>query len=142
MHAEVDDLHAYYGKSHILHGVDLDVAQGEIVSLLGRNGVGPLDHGQGHHGPGARHRLGALQGQRASPACKPYQIAHLGLGYVPENRDIFPTLTVRQNLHARHEEHARSGRWSLDDMYEHVSAARRSAPTPRPACCRAASSRC
>ena len=94
---QVKDLHAYYGKSHILHGVSMNVGQGEIVSLLGRNGVGRST------------TIKAIMGQVAAAGSvrfkdeellghKTYQIAHKGLGYVPENRDIFPTLTVEQNL--------------------------------------------
>ena len=65
---EVRDLHAYYGKSHILHGVDFGVGDGEIVSLLGTQRRRPLDHDQGHHGRGRPHRLGQVQGPRDSSA--------------------------------------------------------------------------
>jgi branched-chain amino acid transport system ATP-binding protein len=113
---KVDNLHAYYGKSHVLHGVNFEVGKGEIVALLGRNGsgrsttakavMGLVDcqgliewHGQG------------IQGKKA------YEIAHLGLGYVPENRDIFPKLTVHQNLQLGQKGSGRGSRWSFDDMY-------------------------
>jgi branched-chain amino acid transport system ATP-binding protein len=135
----VKDLHAYYGKSHILHGVSMHVGQGEIVSLLGRNGVGRST------------TIKAIMGQVAAQGSvrfndeellghKTYEIAHKGLGYVPENRDIFPTLTVEQNLvlgmkgnrrratpggavGARETQSASDNggskpRWSLDDMYQ------------------------
>jgi branched-chain amino acid transport system ATP-binding protein len=112
---EVRDLHAYYGKSHVLHGVDMRVGQGEIVSLLGRNGVGRsttiktvmgLVTGTGS----VRFKGDEILGLKA------YEIAHRGLGYVPENRDIFPTLTVEQNL-ILGLKGKNAGRWSIDDMY-------------------------
>ncbi len=94
---EVRALNAWYGKSHILHGVDLDVRAGEIVSLLGRNGVGRSTTvkaimGQVAAKGAVRFRGAELVGR------KPYEIARAGLGYVPEDRAIFPDLTVRQNL--------------------------------------------
>ncbi len=93
----VRDLHAYYGKSHVLHGVNLDIGPGEIVSLLGRNGVGRSTTAKAIMGlvsctGSVRFAGHELQGLKA------FEIAHLGLGYVPENRDVFPTLTVEQNL--------------------------------------------
>ncbi|HMN80412.1 MAG TPA: ABC transporter ATP-binding protein [Burkholderiaceae bacterium] len=108
-------LHAYYGKSHVLHGVDLQVRKGEIVSLLGRNGVGRSTMVKAVMGlvdcSGSIDFAG-----RQLVGRKPFEIAQLGLGYVPENRDIFPTLTVAQNLvlgqKGRH-----AGTWKLDDMY-------------------------
>jgi len=93
----VSDLHAFYGKSHILHGVTLTVGEGEIVSLLGRNGVGRSTTIRAIMGD--VHAAGSVR-FRDEEICglPPYVIARKGLGYVPENRDIFPTLTVRQNL--------------------------------------------
>ena len=110
----VKDLHAFYGKSHILHGVHLDIEQGEIVSLLGRNGVGRSTTIKAIMGMvecrGSVDFKGAqLVGRKA------FEIAHLGLGYVPENRDIFPTLTVEQNL-ILGMKGAKPGKWQLDDM--------------------------
>jgi branched-chain amino acid transport system ATP-binding protein len=112
---EVQDLHAYYGKSHVLHGVDMVVRKGEIVSLLGRNGVG--------RSTTVKTVMGLVEGTgtvkfNGEPilGLKPYQIAHKGLGYVPEARDIFPTLTVEQNLVLGLKGRA-PGRWSFDDMY-------------------------
>jgi branched-chain amino acid transport system ATP-binding protein len=112
---QIDKLHAYYGKSHILHGVDLRVGQGEIVSLLGRNGVGRSTlvkavMGQVDATGSVRFKGGELLGLKA------FQIAHKGVGYVPENRDIFPALTVEQNLVLGRKK-AAGGRWSLGDMY-------------------------
>jgi branched-chain amino acid transport system ATP-binding protein len=113
----VRDLHAFYGKSHILHGVNLDVGEGEIVSLLGRNGVGRSTTIKAIMGDvdvrgSVRFRDEELCG------LPPYVIARRGLGYVPENRDIFPTLTVRQNLLLGQKNPKKPGRWSMEDMFE------------------------
>ena len=94
---EVRDLHAYYGKSHILQGVTLDVGAGEIVSLLGRNGVGRSTTIKAIMGEVPPTGSIKFKGEEIAGA-KAHEIAHKGLGYVPEHRAIFPTLTVRQNL--------------------------------------------
>ena len=113
---QLTDLHAYYGKSHILHGVDMRVGEGEIVSLLGRNGSGRsttvktimgLVHGEGS----IRLRDEEILGY------KTFDIAHRGIGYVPENRDIFPKLTVHQNLQLGEKRARKNPRWSYADMY-------------------------
>ena len=111
------NVHAYYGKSHVLHGVHFEVRPGEIVALLGRNGSGRsttvktimgLVDGTGSIGWRGEEMLGK----------KAFQIAHAGIGYVPENRDIFPKLTVHQNLMLGEKRGSkREGRWSYDDMY-------------------------
>ena len=115
---EVQGLHAYYGKSHILHGVDLHIDEGEIVALLGRNGVGRSTMAKAILGMvkaegSVRFRGDEILGRRT------FEIAHLGVGYVPENRDIFPTLTVRQNLLLGEKPNPRQSRprWSTDDMF-------------------------
>jgi branched-chain amino acid transport system ATP-binding protein len=114
---EVRDLNAYYGKSHILHGVHLDVGDGEIVSLLGRNGVGRSTTIKAIMGMVDCQGSVKFKGDEMV-GLKTYQVAHRGLGYVPENRDIFPTLTVRQNLLLGQKSARRTGRWKMDDMYE------------------------
>lgn len=113
---EIRDLHAYYGKSHVLHGVNLIVGEGEIVSLLGRNGVGRSTTVKAVMGQVSATGSVMFKGQQVLglPA---YRIAHCGLGYVPENRDIFPTLTVEQNL-VLGEKKGKSSRWGIDDMYQ------------------------
>ncbi|MFN9772743.1 MAG: ABC transporter ATP-binding protein [Burkholderiales bacterium] len=112
---EVKDLHAYYGKSHVLHGVDLNVGRGEIVSLLGRNGVGRSTTVKTVMGLVTGAGSVRFKGEEVL-GLKAYEIAHKGLGYVPENRDIFPTLTVEQNLILGLKGKT-AGRWSIDDMY-------------------------
>jgi len=112
----VRDLHAYYGKSHILQGVDLEVRPGEIVSLLGRNGVGRSTTCKAIMG--LVEPVGAVLWKGVSLAgLRPDQIAHAGIGYVPEDRQIFPTLTVRQNLELGLKRAGRFGRWSFDDIF-------------------------
>jgi branched-chain amino acid transport system ATP-binding protein len=112
---EVRDLHAYYGKSHILQGVDLHIGAGEVVSLLGRNGVGRSTTVKAIMGEVPPHGSIRFKGQEIA-GMPSYEIARLGLGYVPEHRDIFPGLTVRQNLLLGIKNMRRPGRWRLDDM--------------------------
>lgn len=114
---EVRDLQAFYGKSHILQGVSFDIAEGEIVSLLGRNGVGRSTTCKAVMGEvppqgSIKFRGAELVGK------KQHEIARLGIGYVPENRDVFPTLTVRQNLVLGMKSMKQEGRWSVDDMFD------------------------
>jgi branched-chain amino acid transport system ATP-binding protein len=113
---EVRDLHAYYGKSHILHGVHLDVGAGECVSLIGRNGVGRSTTIKAIMGMVDAEGSVRFQGAEIL-GLETYRIAHKGLGYVPENRDIFPTLTVHQNLELGMKTKGKTGRWSVDDMF-------------------------
>jgi branched-chain amino acid transport system ATP-binding protein len=109
-------LHAFYGKSHVLHGVTLDVAPGEIVALLGRNGSGRSTTAKAVMGLVATQGGVTWKGQSLA-GLKPYEIAHRGIAYVPENRDIFPRLTVHQNLQLGRKSGARTPRWSFEDMY-------------------------
>jgi branched-chain amino acid transport system ATP-binding protein len=114
MMLEVQDLHAYYGKSHILQGVDMYIDAGEVVSLLGRNGVGRSTTVKAIMGEVPPH--GSIKFKDYNIAGLPsYRIARLGLGYVPENRDIFPGLTVRQNLMLGIKDPRRPGKWRLED---------------------------
>jgi branched-chain amino acid transport system ATP-binding protein len=114
---EVKDLHAFYGKSHILQGVNLHIGAGEVVSLVGRNGVGRSTMVKAIMGEVAPRGTIRFKGQNIA-GLPSHRIAHLGLGYVPENRDIFPTLTVRQNLMLGIKDTSKPGRWKLDDMLE------------------------
>ncbi len=112
----IENLHAWYGKSHVLHGVGFEVGEGEIVALLGRNGSGRSTTAKAIMGlvdcQGTLDWRGkSIQGKKA------YEVAHLGIGYVPENRDIFPKLTVYQNLLLGQKGAGKGSRWSFDDMY-------------------------
>ena len=113
---EVQNLHAFYGKSHVLHGVHFHVEEGQIVGLLGRNGSGRSTTAKAIMGMVESHGSVKWKGQEIMGR-KAFQIAHLGLGYVPENRDIFPTLTVHQNLMLGEKRGKAKPRWSFDDMY-------------------------
>jgi branched-chain amino acid transport system ATP-binding protein len=114
---KLDNVHAFYGKSHVLHGVTMEVRPGEIVSLLGRNGSG--------RSTTVKTIMGQVDaqgtivfGDQSLLNRKAYEIAHLGLGYVPENRDIFPKLTVHQNLLLGQKTGSKTPRWGFDDMYQ------------------------
>jgi len=112
---DVRDLHAFYGKSHILHGVHFNVGKGEIVSLLGRNGVGRSTTIKAVMGQVVATGSVTFKGQQLVGR-KPFEIARSGLGYVPEDRAIFGDLTVRQNLMLG--EKRTPGRWTMQDMFE------------------------
>ena len=112
----VDNLHAYYGKSHVLHGVSFKVQPGEIVALLGRNGSGRSTTAKAVMGMVQAEGLVDWKGTRLLGR-KPFEVAHLGLGYVPESRDIFPKLTVYQNLLLGQKGSGKGSRWTFDDMY-------------------------
>ncbi len=112
----IRDLHAFYGKSHVLHGVNLHVEKGEIVSLLGRNGVGRSTTVKA--AMGLVHATGSVEFKGAQILGLPaFKVAHCGLGYVPENRDIFPTLSVEHNLLLGVKK-GKASRWHIDDMYQ------------------------
>ena len=114
---EVKDLHAYYGKSHILQGVDLNIAAGEVVSLLGRNGVGRSTTVKAIMGEVPPQGTIRFKGQDIA-GMPSHKIARRGLGYVPEHRDIFPGLTVRQNLLLGIKDVRHPGKWRLEGMLE------------------------
>ncbi|KAA2242370.1 ABC transporter ATP-binding protein [Salinarimonas soli] len=126
---EIRDLHAYYGKSHILQGVDLDVGAGEVVSLLGRNGVGRSTLVKAVMGEVPPR--GAIRFKGHWIAGLPnHRIARLGLGYVPEHRDVFPYLTVRQNLQLGVKNPRRPGKWRLEQMLDMFPNLARRADSP------------
>ena len=110
---ELRDVHAYYGNSHVLHGVSLDLDKGEIVSLLGRNGAGKTTTIlaiMGYLSPDPGRIVYQGKNLRGVP---PHALAKQGFGFVPQERGIFPSLTVEENLTVA----ARNGRWSLADVY-------------------------
>ena len=112
---EATGLHSFYGKSHILHGVDLRVGEGELVALLGRNGAGKTTTMCGLIGlvPPRQGRI--LIGGVDVTGWPPFRIAALGVGYVPEGRRIFGNLSVEENLLVPIE---RPGPWNLARIYE------------------------
>ena len=113
---EVKNLHAHYGKSHVLHGVNFTVGEGEVVSLLGRNGSGRSTTAKAIMG--LVQAKGTVRWRGQSLLGKPaHEIARLGVGYVPENKDVFPRLTVHQNLMLGQKGSATRTRWNFDDMY-------------------------
>jgi len=118
----VEDIHTHYGKSHILHGVSLDVGRGEVVGLLGRNGVGKsttLKAIAGIVHPSAGRVV--YEGRQITNM-PPHRLARLGIGYVPEDRRIFPVLTVTENLRTgldRHGVTAARKRELLDKIYSY-----------------------
>jgi len=116
---EVQDMHAYYGKSHILQGVTMNVQEGEIVALLGRNGVGRSTTCKAIMGEVEPHGSVKFKGQEIAGK-KAYEVANMGIGYVPENRDIFPGLTTRQNLTLglKPGQKDGAGRWSMQMMFD------------------------
>ena len=113
----IQNLHAFYGKSHVLHGVHFDVQPGQIVALLGRNGSGRSTTAKAIMGL-VDCKGSILWKKQEIVGKKAYQIAHLGIGYVPENRDIFPKLTVHQNLLLGQKGSGKGSRWSFEDLYQ------------------------
>ena len=112
---EAEGLHTFYGKSHILHGVGLEVREGEIVTLLGRNGAGKTTTLRSLMGlTPAREGAVRIFGH-ATTGWQPYRIAALGVGYVPEGRRIFPNLSVEENLKVPME---RPGPWTIPRIYD------------------------
>lgn len=114
---DVQDLHAYYGKSHILQGVNFSLQEGEVVSLLGRNGVGRSTTVKSIMGEVPPTGSIRFRGTEIAGWLN-HRIARLGLGYVPEDRDIFPTLTVRQNLELGLKNPRKPGKWTVEKMLD------------------------
>lgn len=116
----VDNLHAHYGKSHILHGVSFHVAQNEVISLLGRNGSGRSTTMKAIMGivPPSAGRVRLLQRELAG--ARPYTICRAGIAYVPEEREVFTNLTVEENLRMG-EQAAVPGApiWTIEHMFDY-----------------------
>lgn len=127
---QIRDLHAYYGKSHVLRGVNMDINAGEIVSLLGRNGVGRSTLCKAVMGLVPPQGDIRLEGKQLA-GLSPHQIAHCGVGYVPEDRAIFPGLTVAQNLELGMKRRGQTGtQWTLDAVYKRFPRLREREHTP------------
>lgn len=114
---ELTDLHAYYGKSHVLHGVNMHIMPGEVIALLGRNGVGRSTTAKAIMGEVPPVGSVRFKGQEIS-GLESHRISRLGLGYVPESRDIFPAMTVRQNLMLGIKDMRHPGKWTIEQMLD------------------------
>ena len=112
---EVDKIHTYYGKSHILDGVSFNVGEGELVALLGRNGAGKTTTMRSVMGLTPPRQGTVKLFGRDMTGCQPHQMAAAGVGYVPEGRKIFGHLTVHENLLVARETR---GPWNIDKVYE------------------------
>ena len=108
------DVNAWYGSSHVLHGVDLDIARGETVGLLGRNGMGKSTLIRSLLGHVADRRGEVRIGEADVSREAPHEIARRGVAYVPEGRGIFPNLTVRENLSMASRAPREAGGWTLE----------------------------
>jgi branched-chain amino acid transport system ATP-binding protein len=127
---DLENVNAYYGDSHILHGVSLPVREGEVACLLGRNGAGKTTTIltiMGYLKPRPGRIL--FRGQDIA-ALPPFKVARLGFGFVPQERGIFPSLTVRENPRCSHAGGGgNGGRWTLERVFElFLICARASAP--------------
>ena len=134
---EVEDIHTYYGDSYVLQGVSLAIEPGQVIGLVGRNGMGKTTL--------VRSIIGFTQPRRGRVRFKQQDITGwvsnrvvaLGLGLVPQGRRVFPTLSVRENLYVA----VRPGRWTVDRVMELFPRLRERARAARGSC-REASSRC
>ena len=112
---EVDDIHTYYGQSHVLQGVSMDIEEGQVVSLLGRNGAGKTTTMRSVMGlTPAREGTIRFDGHDITRK-KPDEISRLGIGFVPEERRLFPELTVRENIETVRD---RDSDWTIDRVFE------------------------
>jgi len=112
----LERLHTYYGRGHILQGVDLEVAQGQIAAVLGRNGVGKTTTLRSIIGLAPPRSGRVLLAGRDVAGWAPHRIARLGVGYVPEGRMIFPDLTAVENIRVAQRVPARQ--WSMERLFE------------------------
>ena len=136
----ISNLHAFYDKSHILHGVNLSIAKGEIVALLGRNGSGRSTLAKAIMG--LVQATGAVQWRGVNVlGDPPFKMARAGIAYVPESRDIFPKLTVAQNLMLGQQTSNRQHVGRLKTCTNCFPSSE-NALTPKQVCCPVASSKC
>ncbi len=113
---DIKDIHAGYGQHGVLRGVSLQLAAGQTLALLGRNGSGRSTLAKALMGMLPARGSVMWRGQQLQGR-KTYEIARLGLGYVPESRDVFANLSVAENLLLGHGTRRGRGRWNLDDIY-------------------------
>ncbi len=114
----LEDIHSYYGDSHILKGMSLRIGEGQVATLLGRNGAGKTTTLRTIMGLVPVTRGLIRFGVKEIANQKPYRIARMGVGYVPEERAIFPSLSVYENLTLPLSK-GEPGRWSIDKIYEY-----------------------
>lgn len=126
---KIRDLHAFYGKSHVLRGVTMDVRKGSVTALLGRNGVGRSTTAKAIMGEVAPKGDIWFKGNNIS-GLPSHAIAKLGLGYVPENRDVFPMMSVRDNLLLGIKDMRRPGKWTIEQMLDMFPNLKSRADTP------------
>ncbi len=114
---ELLDIHTYYGESHVLHGVSMTVPQGAVIALLGRNGMGKTTTIRSIIGftPPRKGKI-RFKNQEITDL-KPFRIAKMGIGLVPQGRNIFPSLSVRENLTMAARQGSKNGEWSLERVY-------------------------
>jgi branched-chain amino acid transport system ATP-binding protein len=119
---ELNDVHTYYGESHVLHGLSLKVSEGSAIALLGRNGMGKtttIRSVAGFTPP----RQGVVRFKdRDITHMKPFQIAQRGIGLIPQGRHIFPSLSVKENLIMAARTRRKPEAWSLDQVYGYFPA--------------------
>ena len=117
---ELKDIHSYYGKSHVLQGVSMKLNEGELVCLLGRNGVGKSTTLKSIMGLVKPREGSVIFNDKPLIGKEPYEVARLGVGYVPEDRRIFRSLTVHENLlmGIKTGKADKSGGWTADGIYE------------------------
>lgn len=126
---QLKDVNAFYGKSHVLRGVSMEVPKGAVTALLGRNGVGRSTTAKAIMGEVTPKGEVWFKGQNIA-GLPSHKIARMGLGYVPENRDVFPMMTVRQNLSLGIKDARKSGKWSVEQMLDMFPNLRERADTP------------
>lgn len=114
---KLTDIHTYYGESHVLHGISMTVGQGSVVALLGRNGMGKTTTIRSIIGFTPPREGNIRFKDQDITNLKPYHIAKMGIGLVPQGRNIFPSLSVRENLTMAARQGSTNGEWSLERVY-------------------------
>lgn len=116
---ELLDVHTYYGESYILQGISLNVPEGSVVALLGRNGMGKTTTIRSIMNLVPAHGGSIHFKKREITKLKPYQIAQMGIGLVPQGRNIFPSLSVKENLTMSARTRGKAAPWALDKVYSY-----------------------
>ena len=116
---ELVDIHTYYGESYILQGISLEVKEGSVVALMGRNGMGKTTTIRSIIGFTSPRRGVVRFKEKDITRLQSYQIARMGMGLVPQGRHIFPSLSVEENLAMAATTRGKTGAWTLDTVYSH-----------------------